>query len=344
MAIQKFVGLDSPLFAGRLRGYEVRETAYHSRQTSKKPGEMITDVADPLRPKAFARPVEDLVIQKQLEATEPTPTVEIKQPQASLEAELPYKVIEPVRPKNFAPPVVPRRKRSAVLRRSLAKKPVQKRAKLSFNLKSRMLTAMAVVLFLLGTTVSIITFKTNKQTTAQVQAMGQQSQRTEGPDEEEDTSPLSAYQVAPAMPRFIRIAKIGVQARVKPIGVKKNNELEAPRSIFDTGWYNASSKPGEAGAALIDAHVSGPTKPGVFKNLKQVNQGDLIEIERGDGQKLTFKVVKTAVFDAKSADMASMLLSADPTKPGLNLMTCTGQFDAKTNSYPQRLAVYAVRV
>lgn len=50
------------------------------------------------------------------------------------------------------------------------------------------------------------------------------------------------------------------------------------------------------------------------------------------------------IFDTKSVDMASMMLSADSKRPGLNLMTCAGQFDAKTNSYPQRLAVYATQI
>lgn len=336
---EQTIGLDNPIFAGRLRNFQTRKPAYKKRPVVVAPRQII-DVTDGLRPKCFASANDPKLIATK-DDTQDNPAKLPKEPKQHDKA--PTKPVQ-YRPRTFEPPVTAKRSRSKVLRRSIVSKKSSKQKK-SFNIKLQLMPAMAVVLFIVGLGVSLWTLKTNRQTTSQVQAMAQSANNgQQGPDESEDTTPLSAYQVAPDMPRFIRISKIGVEARVKPVGVKKNNQLDSPANIHDTGWYNASSKPGEAGAALIDAHVSGPTKPGVFKNLKQLQAGDIIEIEKGNGQKLRFAVASIKLFDTKSADMASMMLSADPTKPGLNLMTCAGQFDAKTNSYPQRLAVYATKL
>lgn len=338
---EQIVGLDNSIFAGRLRNFQTREPAYKKRPVMVAPRQ-ITDITDGLRPKGFVlandpnhQDLKALVVKSTQYNTQDNIA---KEPKQRDKAHVQY------RPRTFEPPVTAKRSRSKVLKRSLVAKKFSKQKK-GFNLKLQLLPAMAGVLFVIGLGVSIWTLKTNRQTTAQVQAISQGvNNAQQGPDESQDNTPLSAYQVAPDMPRFIRISKIGVEARVKPVGVKKNNQLDSPANIHDTGWYNGSSKPGEAGAALIDAHVSGPTKPGVFKNLKQLQFGDVIEIEKGNGQKVRFAVASTKLFDTKTADMASMMLSADPNKPGLNLMTCAGQFDAKTNSYPQRLAVYATKL
>jgi LPXTG-site transpeptidase (sortase) family protein len=208
---------------------------------------------------------------------------------------------------------------------------------------SLVLTALALILFVSGLAVNFsVLSKTNE---AQAQVAGLTSNGSSNSDAPDETAPsdIHNYHVAPSMPRFIRINKIGVEARVKRIGTKANNQLEAPSSVYDAGWYDGSSKPGEAGAALIDAHVAGPTKHGVFYDLKKLVAGDGIQVERGDGKLINYKVVTSKSFPAESVDMNSTLVSVDPAKPGLNLITCDGQFDSKTNEYKNRLVVYAVQ-
>lgn len=43
----------------------------------------------------------------------------------------------------------------------------------------------------------------------------------------------------PAPPRYLSIPKLSINnARIKQIGLLKNtNQLDAPVSIFDAGWY-----------------------------------------------------------------------------------------------------------
>jgi LPXTG-site transpeptidase (sortase) family protein len=242
-------------------------------------------------------------------------------------------------------PAATRRKKSKVLmRRSLRRPTYQMRAKRRRGPSiSLALSALAIILFVTGLAINFSVLSKSHEAEAQVASM---SNTNSGNDKPDETHPgnIKSYQVGPTMPRFIRIPKLTVEARVKRIGIKANNELQAPTNIFDTGWYDGSSKPGEgAGAALIDAHVSGPTKHGVFYDLKKLVAGDAIQIERGDGKLLNYKVVSSKSFPVDSVDMASTLVSVDPAKPGLNLMTCDGQYDSKTDQYKNRLVVYAVQ-
>lgn len=220
--------------------------------------------------------------------------------------------------------------------------------------KGNALVGMAVFIFLFGVGVSVHSLLTNKHVTEQVQALSSessqdQSEGTSGdqkPDEAHvDAGAVASYKVAPELPRKITIPKLNVSARVKPLGVNKNNQLLAPANIYDAGWYNASAKPGvDAGAVLVDGHVHGPTKPGVFYSLKKLIPGDMIEIERGDGRVVKYRVEKTQKVSADQVDMGSLMTSVKPGIQGLNLITCGGKVDAKTGHYEDRDMVFAVQV
>jgi LPXTG-site transpeptidase (sortase) family protein len=125
------------------------------------------------------------------------------------------------------------------------------------------------------------------------------------------------------------------------MGVSTKNQLQAPGNVYDAGWYNASAQPGQPGAMLIDGHISSWTTQGVFYGLNKLKAGDAITITRGDGQKFTYGVVKVATVDAKSVDMSSLLVSADTAKPGLNLISCSGDVIPGSNEFDKRITVYA---
>ncbi len=211
------------------------------------------------------------------------------------------------------------------------------------SFKRSALTGMAVVLFLIGLVVSLMALKTNQQINTVHAQNGETVHTDENPDEAEPSSgDISSYQVAPDLPRYVRVPKLNVNSRVLRMGVKQNGQLNAPSNIFDVGWYENSNKPSDpGGAVLLDAHVSGPTRPGAFHNLKQLVAGDTVEVEQGDGRTFTYKVVKSQAYDKDDVDMAAALVSAVPGKAGLNLMTCTGSLQG--DDYQQRLIVFAVR-
>jgi LPXTG-site transpeptidase (sortase) family protein len=252
-----------------------------------------------------------------------------------------------------AKPAPQRLTRSSVLKREAVKplKAARKHNSRRRSLPGKMLAAMAAVLFVFGLGVGINGLRANKRVVAQVQTMAQAqatrdaSGEGDAPQETKPTASdgLANYHVAPNLPRVIRIPKIGVEARVKRVSTKANNELGAPASIFDAGWYEGSSLPGEVGAALIDGHVSGPTQNGVFYNLKKLAKGDRVVIEKGDGKVLSYHVVDLKVYDADKVDMAAAVSPATPGKNGLNLITCTGQVDKATNHFKQRLVVFTAQ-
>lgn len=245
-----------------------------------------------------------------------------------------------------AKPALPRQSKSAVLtRQAVHAKPKKRRGRTVAHRSrmSTMLVVMAMIVFFSGAVVSYLGWKTNKETAAQVQAIATDNQSDVPAEDEVTTDAINAYQVAPDMPRLIKIPRLEVNARIKRLGVKASGQLHAPSNIYDAGWYEGSSKPGENGTALLDGHVHGLTKPGVFSRLSKLTQGDTIEIERGDGTIFSYKVITSESVDQDKVDMTKALTSIEPGKPGLNIITCTGGYDVRANTYEKRLIVYTVQ-
>ncbi len=119
-----------------------------------------------------------------------------------------------------------------------------------------------------------------------------------------------------------------------------NGAIGVPDNIYETGWYDGSSRPGQVGAMFIYGHVSSWTANGIFYNLKKLQPGDGITITRGDNTTYTYKVVASKVYPYNAVDMNAALSPIDKTKPGLNLMTCTGQVIKGTSDFNERLVVF----
>jgi sortase (surface protein transpeptidase) len=218
------------------------------------------------------------------------------------------------------------------------------------TIKAYALIAAAFTMISVGSFLTYQGFKGNQNVAVQAKVLAESVVLAEDDkpvnngnyDETEPPKDLSTYKVAADMPRLVSIPDVGVLARVKRVGVDAKNEIKAPKNVFDVGWYEGSSKPGESGVVFLDGHVSGPTKGGIFWNLKKIDIGDTITIEKGDGKKLNYKVAAKEVYDVEAVDMAKALSPYDKTKKGLNIMTCNGKFDAKSQTYDKRLVVYAV--
>jgi LPXTG-site transpeptidase (sortase) family protein len=155
-------------------------------------------------------------------------------------------------------------------------------------------------------------------------------------------SNMQSYQVAEDLPRFLRIKDMGLSSRVRRVGVGTKTELKLPSNIHDVGWYESSVKPGESGAVVLTGHSSGPTKPGIFHDLTELEPGDELEVETGAGETYSYYVVKLEAFDIDDP-LDPLLVSAVPGSPALNLITEIGRFDSNANTFDQRLVVYAVQ-
>lgn len=211
------------------------------------------------------------------------------------------------------------------------------------KLVNAMLISMAAIVFIVGTLASINSFRVDRQVSAaKAPAAVSSTDPTEAKPSDDD---LDAYSVAPDMPRFISIPKLNVKARILQVGLDKNDTLRAPSNVHDAGWFTGSAKPGSSeGAAVIDGHVSGPTQHGIFYDAKKLTKGDTIEVEKGDGTKITYQVVNTETKNSADIDMAQATESVDATKHGLNIISCAGRYDKTTKQYEQRIVIYAVQV
>lgn len=242
--------------------------------------------------------------------------------------------------------------------KKMRRRSIVKRVK--YNLKSSavMYTA-AFVVFAAGMTVTAQSMVLNSQVKEQTQvlsakvsapstsAVSGSSATAESSQEvpsEQKPKPnyIDTYKVASDLPRLLSIQSIGVRTRVLQVGVDANNQLLTPKSVYDTAWYNGSSKPGEMGAAVIDGHYVGPTARGVFSKLHQLKNDSEVVIERGDGKQLKFKVVAVETMPLDKLDMSKVMQSIDPSAPGLNLITCSGKYDAKSFEFADRTVVYTV--
>jgi sortase (surface protein transpeptidase) len=233
--------------------------------------------------------------------------------------------------------------------------PKAKHLKLKLPKAQTVLVSMAVLVFGMGLVVNLQTMLTNHTAKAQVAALASRSENGDASDDSgsvpSETKPAagggSTYRVAPNLPKYLKISKLSVNARIRPLGVTSSNQLKAPTNIYDTGWYDASAHPGDSGslgAVLIDGHVHGPTLPGVFAGLKKLQVGDIIQIVRGDDKIFNYKVVASKNYNADTMDMGELMASIKPGKPGLNLITCGGPYDKKSGEYTQRTVVFAVQI
>jgi LPXTG-site transpeptidase (sortase) family protein len=128
------------------------------------------------------------------------------------------------------------------------------------------------------------------------------------------------------------------------MNVNPNGSVQAPLGIYDAGWYTGSVKPGDIGAMFIGAHASGPTQVGLFGKLHTLVVGDTLQVEKGDGARLTYKVVHTEIVDKDDVDMRSMLLPYGNASRALNLMTCAGTWEESAKTLSQRVLVYTEQI
>lgn len=230
-------------------------------------------------------------------------------------------------------------------------------------LVTKILIAMSVIIFITGMTISIRTLNMNNRAVSQIGAMAEATASGTSADDASDVPvgnsssdwapsevPLSsaemeAYSVTADLPRSIAIPAIGLSTIIKHAGVDNSGAVDVPRNVFVVNWYDQGAKPGDpAGAMLLTGHFSGPRGAGAFHEIEKLNNGDIIEIEQGDGTVFQFQVVEKIVYELADTDMTKAITSVDSSKLGLNLMTCDGHFDYDTRTYDQRLLVRAVKV
>jgi LPXTG-site transpeptidase (sortase) family protein len=266
------------------------------------------------------------IIEPRQETTTPQPTpVSAVQPVASVRREQAIKQYQ-------APSTL-----------AVTKPTVEPKKRVRPNLVGSMLIVIALIILAIVAITAYATWRQNQQvrdkvTTIQASAV---STDREGTNETKVTkSDLDSYVVSADMPRILRIPTLDVQARILRMGIT-DGRVQAPESIWDTGWYDGSAKPGEAGTSFIDGHVSGPSQPAIFAKLDTLKTGDRIEIEKGDGSLLRYSVKNVETIPVDKVDIRRILNSGGSN--GLVIMTCGGAY-LGNYTYDSRVVVHADRM
>jgi LPXTG-site transpeptidase (sortase) family protein len=157
--------------------------------------------------------------------------------------------------------------------------------------------------------------------------------------------------VAPALPvpsagaqlaRLV-IPSAKVNHRFVVRGLTPRREMEDPGGKDDVAWYNFSALPGNGSNAVLSGHVDWYTgQPGVFWYLRDLKQGDEIQVHYSDGLILSYRVTRVEVFGADDAPVAE--ITAPTATDTLTMITCDGVFSKSAKDYTKRRVVWAERV
>jgi LPXTG-site transpeptidase (sortase) family protein len=134
-----------------------------------------------------------------------------------------------------------------------------------------------------------------------------------------------------------------IDAPVVVKGVDNAGVMIAPDNAYDVAWYDFSAQPGFGGNAVFAAHVDYiNVGPAVFWNLKDLEQGDIIEIQQADGTSIKYAVNFKQQYDAATAPVDEIV---GPTpNESVTLITCSGTFNSASHQYDKRLIVRAERL
>jgi sortase A len=164
--------------------------------------------------------------------------------------------------------------------------------------------------------------KISEPTSAAAQAPGQPS--------------LTAVQ--PIIPVRIQIPSIKVDAMIENVGILDNGQMGVPEVEKNVGWFEPGYKPGQNGSAVMAGHVDNKTGPSVFFYLKTLKKGDKVLVTSEDGRTLSFVVTNIASY--KTEESPIDYIFGKTVKPRLNLITCTGNYNRKTDQHEKRLVVF----
>jgi Sortase domain len=144
---------------------------------------------------------------------------------------------------------------------------------------------------------------------------------------------------AASPPARLAIPSIGVATPLVRLGRERDGSMQVPADFDRAGWFAGGPPPGAVGPAVIAGHVDSRTGPAVFFRLRELRQGDAVEVARADGTRLVFLVEQARSYP-KAAFPTAAVFGPAPWA-ALRLVTCGGDFDRARGSYRDNLVVFA---
>ena len=143
-----------------------------------------------------------------------------------------------------------------------------------------------------------------------------------------------------AKPASLTIPAIDVRAEgITDLGLLPDGALEVPGDATTVGWFTGAPSPGEAGPAVLAAHVDYKHVPGAFSRLKELRPGEQVRVGRTDGRVAVFTVYRVDRY--AKAQFPTDQVYGDTAEPELRLITCGGEFDRSSGNYLDNVVAYA---
>jgi hypothetical protein len=157
---------------------------------------------------------------------------------------------------------------------------------------------------------------------------------------DEVTAPAEVIDLAP--PVGLRIEALGVDAPIAAYGVnQRTGQMAVPDNVTEVGWYQFGPAPGEAGSAVLAAHVDlAGSGPGVFFDLQSLEEGDRVVVLHTDGTESPFRVIARTTYEKDELPLDVVFSREGPSV--LTLITCGGGFNTDISRYDSNVVVYAV--
>ncbi|MFZ3010205.1 MAG: class F sortase [Candidatus Microsaccharimonas sp.] len=146
----------------------------------------------------------------------------------------------------------------------------------------------------------------------------------------------------PLHPVKVEIPEVSIDADTTQVGINDKGNIGAPASIKQLAWYDKSTSPVDSvGTAVIVGHVGTKSYAGKLSELHKVSENALIKVTMGDGKIFNYKVTTIEDIPADTVDMAHYLPNTNQTTKRLVIITCAGNYNARTYNYDDRLIVTA---
>jgi len=141
------------------------------------------------------------------------------------------------------------------------------------------------------------------------------------------------------LPVRLVIPAINVDTTIEYVGNNAMGDMDTSKSASDVAWYKYGALPGDPGSAVIAGHVVGLNgQAGAFVDLSKLQKGDVISVIDAKGLSASFIVRLSQTYDPSKGD-SEVFNSSSGTH--LNLITCSGDWDATSRHYLSRLVVFA---
>jgi hypothetical protein len=167
---------------------------------------------------------------------------------------------------------------------------------------------------------------------------------TTGPTFPVQDSSIESLRRTSARPIWIRIDAIDVAHEITGYGIDpRTGQMDVPNNVEEVAWYEYGPTPGEAGSAVLAAHVDLAGRgPGVFYELSELEEGAIVLIGFDDGTTGRFQVQARTTYLKDQLPLDAIFSRSGPSV--LTLITCGGGFNRSASSYDSNVVAYAVPI